>query len=163
MPADPARRSVVVGPKAPELRRYVGSTAWVVLEEMLQVATGPAHQLTAEVSVRSLGASLGLSKDTVARAVRRLRDLGVIHAEQQRSANGVFETGRYRLDVPVACLAVHEPTAPATQPTAAPTTNRRTRTNRTTSTSPKTKPSKTTPSKTSPSSRANQLSLSLNP
>ncbi len=106
MSNEPTRRTIVVGPKAHELRPYVGPTSWAVLEEMMQAATGPADRLVAEVSIRSLAASLGLAKDTVARAVRRLRDLGVIAAEQPRSERGVFQAGSYRLAVPPVCLAV---------------------------------------------------------
>jgi DNA-binding Lrp family transcriptional regulator len=59
---------------------------------MTQLATGAADERVAEVSIRSLAASLGLAKDTVARAVRRLRDLGVIQAEQCRSDRGLAQT-----------------------------------------------------------------------
>ena len=38
IPADPIRRTIVLGPAAHELRRHVGPTAWVVLEELLQRA-----------------------------------------------------------------------------------------------------------------------------
>ena len=106
MHADPTRRTIVLGPQAHELRSYVGSTAWVVLEEMMQRSTGDGEQVVAQVSIRSLASSLGLAKDTVTRAVRRLRDLGVIQAEQRRADSGVFQTGFYRLDVPTVCLTV---------------------------------------------------------
>ena len=120
MPAEPTRRAIVVGPRAHDLRRYVGSASWAVLEEMMQVGTGPADRLVAEVSIRSLAASLGVAKDTVARAVRRLRDLGVIEADQRRADSGVFQTGVYRLAVPAACLTVAPTTTPAepTRPSA---------------------------------------------
>jgi DNA-binding transcriptional MocR family regulator len=104
--ADPTRRTIVLGPKAHELRAYVGSTAWSVLEEMMQRSTGDGDHVVAQVSIRSLASSLGLAKDTVARAVRRLRDVGVIQAEQRRSDRGVFQTGSYVLDVPTVCLTV---------------------------------------------------------
>ena len=106
MPAEPTRRAIVVGPKAHELRRYVGAMSWAVLEEMMQAATGPTDRLVAEVSIRSLAASIGASKDTITRAVRRLRDLGVVEAEQARSESGNFRAGSYRLSVPAACLAL---------------------------------------------------------
>ena len=106
MHADPTRRTIVLGPRAHELRSYVGSTAWVVLEEMMQRSTGDGDHVVAQVSIRSLASSLGLAKDTVSRAVRRLRDLDVIQAEQRRSDSGVFQTGSYRLDVPTVCLTV---------------------------------------------------------
>jgi DNA-binding transcriptional MocR family regulator len=113
----------------------------MVLEEMMQAATGPADRLVAEVSIRSLAASLGLAKDTVTRAVRRLRDLGVIEVEQRRSERGVFQAGVYRLAVPTACLAIGTSTTPRSR------------------TSP-TKPPRRTPSAT-PSSDSGQLELSF--
>jgi DNA-binding transcriptional MocR family regulator len=104
MPADPIRRTIKLGPAAHELRRHVGPTTWVVLEEMLQRSTGDDH-VVAQVSIRSLASSLGLAKDTVTRAVGRLRDLGVIDASQARAGSGVFEAGSYRLAVPAVCLS----------------------------------------------------------
>jgi DNA-binding transcriptional regulator YhcF (GntR family) len=82
---DPTRRTIVLGPRAHELRSHVGSTAWVVLEEMMQRSTGSGGDVVAQMTIRSLASSLGLAKDTVARAVRRLRDLGFIVAVQARA------------------------------------------------------------------------------
>ncbi len=128
MPTEPTRQTIVVGPAAHELRRFVGVTSWVVLEEMMQAATGPADRLVAEVSIRSLAASLGLAKDTVTRAVRRLRDVGVLEVEQRRSERGVFEAGVYRLAVPAPCLAVVDSTTQRsrTSPTKPPRRDART-------------------------------------
>ena len=106
MSADPIRRTIKLGPAAHELRRHVGPTTWVVLEEMLQRSTGDDDHVVAQVSIRSLASSLGLAKDTVTRAVGRLRDLGVIDASQGRSRSGVFEAGSYRLAVPAVCLSL---------------------------------------------------------
>ena len=125
MHADLTRRTILLGPRAHELRVYVGSTAWAVLEEMMQCSTGDGDHVVAQVSIRSLAASLGLAKDTVARAVRRLRDLGVIQAEQPRFDSGVFQTGSYRLDVPTACLNV-DSTTTTNHRRPHPTTPRRT-------------------------------------
>ena len=125
MRADPTRRTIVLGPRAHELRAFVGSAAWAVLEEMMQCSTGNGGRVVAQVSVRSLASSLGLAKDTVNRAVRRLRDLGVIHAEQRRSDSGVFQTGSYRLDVPTVCLTV-DTSATANHRRPHPTPHRRT-------------------------------------
>jgi DNA-binding transcriptional MocR family regulator len=105
MSTDPARRTIVLGPAAHELRRHVGPTAWVVLEEMLQRSTPSGAHVVAEVSIRSLGSSLGLAKDTVARAVRRLRELGAIESHQVRTSAGVFDAGSYRVTVPAVCLS----------------------------------------------------------
>jgi DNA-binding Lrp family transcriptional regulator len=117
--ADPTRRTIVLGTKAHELRAYVGSTAWAVLEEMMQRSTGHGEHVVAQISIRSLAASLGLAKDTVNRAVRRLRDLGVIEAVQVRSEAGAFEAGSYRLAVPVACISVARRPQPAVASSAA--------------------------------------------
>ena len=56
---------------------------------MVQRSTGSGDHVVAQVSIRSLASSLGLAKDTVGRAVRRLRDLGVIVAVQARSESEV--------------------------------------------------------------------------
>jgi len=116
--ADPIRRTIVLGPRAHELRAYAGTTAWVVLEEMMQCSTGVGDHVVAQVSTRSLASSLGLAKDTVARAVRCLRDLGATVAFQARSESGVFEAGSYRLAVPVACISVACSSPPSVAPSA---------------------------------------------
>jgi len=108
----------VLGPAAHELRRYVGPTGWAVLEEMVERSTGDGERLTAQVSIRTLASALGLAKDTVARSVRRLRDLGLIVAEQRRTTAGSFDAGSYRLAVPTPCIAVVR----APQPVASPST-----------------------------------------
>jgi hypothetical protein len=71
-----------VGPGAPaadasvrELWRPLGPTAWMVLEE-LAVHADSDGQIA--VGVRRLGSDLGLDKDTVARALRRLRGAGLV-------------------------------------------------------------------------------------
>ncbi len=117
--ADPTRRTIVLGSRAHELRADVDPMAWVVLEEMMQRSTGDGDHVVAQVSIRSLASSLGLAKDTVGRAVRRLCDLGVIAAVQARSESGVFEAGSYRLAVPVACMSVVWPSQPSVCPSAA--------------------------------------------
>jgi len=125
MPADPTRRTIVLGPAAHELRRHVGPTAWVVLEELLQRSTSDGDQIVAQVSIRSLGSSLGLAKDTVARAVRRLRDLGAIDAVQARATPGAFDFGSYRITVPAVCLSlVCPPQSPVLSSAARPSASR---------------------------------------
>ena len=102
-------RSVVVGAAAGELRRALGPTSWVVLEELLLCSTGPADGCVAQVSVRALAASLGLAKDTVGRAIRRLRYAGLVTVAQQRTDAGIFDTGTYLIAVPD-CITVNAPT-----------------------------------------------------
>ena len=109
MPAEAPSRSVVVGGAASELRRALGPTSWMVLEELLLCSTGPADGCVASVSVRALAASLGLAKDTVGRAIRRLRYAGLVTVVQPRTVAGIFDTGTYRFAVPD-CITLHAPT-----------------------------------------------------
>ena len=53
----------------------------------------------ATVSVRVLAERTGLSKDTVARAVGRLRRAGLVTPHQPREA-GTFAAGTYELTIP---------------------------------------------------------------
>ncbi len=108
MPAE-APRSIVVALEASALRRDLGPTSWMALEELLLRSTGPADACVARVSVRALAASLGLSKDTACRAIGRLRDAGLVRVAQQRTVAGIFDTGTYVIAVPD-CIALHAPT-----------------------------------------------------
>ena len=91
------------------MRRALGPTSWMVLEELLLRSTGPADACVAQVSVRALAASLGLAKDTAGRAIRRLRIAGLVTVAQQRTDGGVFDTGTYLIAVPD-CISLTEPT-----------------------------------------------------
>jgi hypothetical protein len=91
----------MVGPGAPEVVVRVGPVAWVVLERMAQQAMADGDDLVVCASVRSLAAELGLAKDTVARAVRRLHCAGLVEFIGER-----FERGAYRLTVPPEVLHV---------------------------------------------------------
>ena len=123
--ADLTRRTVVLGPASHELRRHVGPAAWVVLEEMLQRSTSDGDQIVAQVSIRALASSLGLAKDTVARALRRLRELRAIEAMQSRASSGVFDAGSYRITVPAVCLSlVCPPQPPVLSSAARPSSSR---------------------------------------
>lgn len=100
MPADASVRSVVVGAASSELRRALGPTSWVVLEELLLRSRATTDECVACVSVRALAASLGFAKDTAARAIRRLRDAGLVTVAQQRAEAGIFDTGSYVIAIP---------------------------------------------------------------
>jgi DNA-binding transcriptional MocR family regulator len=65
------------------------------------------------VSVRALAASIGLSKDTIARAIRRLRVAGVLIGDQRRTSTGIFDTGTYLIALPEhVTLIASTPTVP---------------------------------------------------
>jgi hypothetical protein len=94
------RRPVVVLPAAEHLRRSLGLASWAVLEELLAVSAGDASSSIADTSVRAIAASLGVAKDTVARAFVRLRQVGLVVVEQRRTGDGVFGSCTYTVSVP---------------------------------------------------------------
>ncbi|MGH9154495.1 MAG: hypothetical protein ACRD1K_01245 [Acidimicrobiales bacterium] len=78
---------------AAPLRRHLGPVPWFVLEELVLLA---GVDSAVETSVRALAASLSLNKDTVARALGRLRDEGLVAAEPQPNRDGCFGPARYK-------------------------------------------------------------------
>lgn len=110
------RRLVLSGESA-ALRRRLDPAAWMVFEELLLASTGSADGRVASVSIRALADRLGLAKDTVARALGRLRRAGLVTARQSRTDAGVFATGSYLLTVPASITVTDHPTT-------APTTSR---------------------------------------
>ena len=84
--------------EASPLRRRLGPIPWFVLEELFLASDTTS---VVEAGVRALGAGLSLNKDTVARAIARLRTEGLVVAQPQANHAGRFGTGRYRI-VPVA-------------------------------------------------------------
>jgi len=95
-----AERRLVIGAASIDIRRRVGPTAWAVFEELAVSSTGADAACRASVSVRSLASQLGMSKDTVARALTRLRAAGLVSANQTRQATGAFAAGNYHLFLP---------------------------------------------------------------
>ena len=71
-----SRPSLVIdgGARCCALRRALGPTAWFVLEELAFRATATSEgKLVVQVSTRELAEALGLNKDTVTRALAKLR------------------------------------------------------------------------------------------
>ncbi|MDW3215353.1 MAG: MarR family transcriptional regulator [Ilumatobacteraceae bacterium] len=93
-------RRLVLTAGTVELRRRLDPSAWVVFEQLLLESTDCGDGCRASVSVRSLAAQLGLAKDTVARALNRLRRAGLVEGSQSRTATGVYAIGTYTLSVP---------------------------------------------------------------
>jgi hypothetical protein len=98
---------LIVGPTERDVVVSLGPVAWVVLERIVQQATADGDDLVVCASARSLAAELGMAKDTVARALRRLRRAVLVEFVGER-----FERGSYRLTVPHDVLHV-EGSAPA--------------------------------------------------
>ena len=81
------------------LRRSLGPTAWAVLAELHLDASpdGPGATVVA-TSARRVAAHLGITKDTAARALRRLTAAGMVRRRPQAtSAAGRFAPGTYEL------------------------------------------------------------------
>jgi hypothetical protein len=106
-----------------ELRRLLGPTAWAVFEELLLVSTPTPDGRQASMSVRSLATRLWLGKDTVARALTRLRRAGLVTPVQSRTSGGVFAAGSYLLTIPnsITIRVPSRPTRPSTRPHVRPT------------------------------------------
>jgi hypothetical protein len=116
--------ALIVLPGAARLRRAVGPTAWVVLEALLQNAEPTsADEYIARRSIRDLAADLGLAKDTVARALRVLRDVGLISHDQHRADAGTFDPGRYAISMPIGVVMSAPLITPS--PSAEPRTTKR--------------------------------------
>ena len=100
MAAEVVRRPVVVRLAAAHLRSVLDAGSWVLLEELLARSTGDADVSIATASIRDLAASLGVAKDTIGRAVDRLREHGLLTIEQSRTGDGAFASTTYRVSVP---------------------------------------------------------------
>jgi DNA-binding transcriptional ArsR family regulator len=100
VPGTTPEATLVIGPSARGLRRSLGSTAWAALEELLLDAESQAPgRLSAQVSARELAGRLGVSKDTAARALRRLASVGLVRREDRRDpTRGVFARSDYVID-----------------------------------------------------------------
>lgn len=93
---------LLVGPECGPMRRSLDPTAWVVLEELVLNADARSSEITVCVpaSVRALASELGLSKDTVAAALRRLANAGIARREDERDGDsGRFGHSRYLVDL----------------------------------------------------------------
>jgi hypothetical protein len=89
-----------LGVAAAWLRRTLGPVAWAVLEVLAETAELHGDRTVSCCSVRGLATELRLASDTVARALRRLADSGLLHHESDRDAGGRFGLGRYVLTLP---------------------------------------------------------------
>ena len=107
--------TLVVAPSATSLRRDLGPAAWIVLEELARRSTMVDGGAVTHTSSRSLAGVLGLTKDTVARALARLRTAGLVIGEQRRSAAGLFDVGTYRITVDELLTTIAPSARPARQ------------------------------------------------
>jgi DNA-binding transcriptional ArsR family regulator len=100
----PPEQALLVAPAAAPWRRALPPSAWLVLEEL---SIDASEDGVLSTNVRQLGAGLGLSKDTVARALRVLIRAGLVERVDERDAgSGRFGPAVYRVDRAAAGLTV---------------------------------------------------------
>jgi DNA-binding transcriptional ArsR family regulator len=103
----PPDRALVVTPAAAPWRRALTPSVWLVLEEL---AVGAPEDGVLSTNVRQLGVALGLSKDTVARALRVLIRVRLVERVDERdTCSGRFGAAVYRVDRAAAGLTVTDP------------------------------------------------------
>jgi hypothetical protein len=96
-PADDA--GVLVTRSARALKQELGPTGWAVLEDVVLDALTAGRRWEARTSVRLIAEHLGLTPGTVARALARLCNQGVVHREDRRdSVTGRFGESVYVID-----------------------------------------------------------------
>jgi DNA-binding transcriptional ArsR family regulator len=104
----PERRVLVVDLTIAEpLRETVGPIAWTVLESLAASATPGTRQHRVGGGTRALGRSLSLSKDTVARALRRLAEVRLVERVDARDpTSGRFGSTSYVVDLVAAGISI---------------------------------------------------------
>jgi hypothetical protein len=80
-----------------DLRRSLRPVAWVVLEDLALAAVEVDGVLVAAASARSVAARLGLDPATVAAALRRLRERGLVELTRASAPAGRFGLSVYYL------------------------------------------------------------------
>ena len=106
--------TLVVDASSTDLRRRVGANSWVVLEELLLGASIAAGCAESRATVRALAERTGLSKDTVARSLQRLRKAGAFRVEAERhDDSGRFVSVRYVIDLATLPIELRVETPPA--------------------------------------------------
>jgi DNA-binding transcriptional MocR family regulator len=91
---------LTLGHGASRARRGLGPIAWAVLECVAESAATRAGETVSYESVRGLADSLGLAKDTVARALRRLAAEQLVTYVASRDIDGRFGPSCYQLTFP---------------------------------------------------------------
>ncbi|MGH8985776.1 MAG: hypothetical protein ACRDY6_18125 [Acidimicrobiia bacterium] len=109
-----------------DLRRAVGTCGWAVFEDLLlDAAIDERGALVAATNVRRLAANLGVSKDTAARALRRVADAGLVTRREQRAVRGTFATVAYAVSAERLAGITINPSTPTVTAEPAPTPSRR--------------------------------------
>lgn len=112
MPPDVDRVHLAVDPVVGgRVLRRVGPAAWVVLQGLAARSNGSRRTAQADTNVRELATDLGISKDTVARAINRLVDAKVVRRTTfAQNESGRFAARSYLIDLSRSGLQVFGPT-----------------------------------------------------
>ena len=103
---------LVLDARAGDLRRRVGANAWVVLEELLLGATvGHAGEAVSRATVRALAERTGLSKDTVARSLQRLRKADAFTVERNATTTAAASSRSATSSTSPRCPSTSSPTS----------------------------------------------------
>jgi DNA-binding transcriptional ArsR family regulator len=97
----PERRLLLIDVDvALQIRHEVGPVSWLVLEAIASLAPPDQGLVEVTCSARSLSAVVGLSKDTVARSLRPLVELGIVaRVDHRHEMSGRFLSTTYRVDL----------------------------------------------------------------
>lgn len=115
----PERTVLVLTERAAGVRASLELTAWLVLEELALGSVLVDGQAVAGQTVRTMGDSLGRSKDAIGRALRQLLDAGLVgRAETRHGFSGRFVGAHYVVDLRAAGMRL--PTDPVTVPVTPP-------------------------------------------
>jgi hypothetical protein len=98
-----------------ELRRCLGPLAWAVLEDVALDAEPGGGAMVARTSARQVAEHLDIQPGTAAKALQRLRDLGLVSLAREAGHAGRFGLSVYRL-APIAGLTITFDTEPCVDP-----------------------------------------------
>jgi hypothetical protein len=90
---------LTLSPACRPVRRSLGVTAWAVLEDVAMDAVMAGDRALSATSARRVAEHLGLTPGTVAAALRRLRQRGLLEHERVTGPDGRFGLSVDRLHV----------------------------------------------------------------
>jgi DNA-binding transcriptional ArsR family regulator len=104
----PERRQLVIDlATAATVHAQVGPTGWLVLEAIASHTSGDGPVVEVACSTRSLAEVVGVSKDSVARALRCLTAVGIVERVDHRDdRSGRFSSTSYLVDLAAAGITV---------------------------------------------------------